>query len=84
MPNSQAKHYIDKLSRKETKDLEKAQKESDAAYTEYRQMKDVFTKAQDDGTSQKKLEELKNRMFTLEEEARAKEQVLRGLQDFCD
>lgn len=30
------------------------------------------------------MDELREKMFSLEEEARAKEQVLRGLQDFCD
>lgn len=84
MSDSLPKHCVNKQSSKETKDLEKAQKESDEAYTEYKKMKDAYTKAQNDGTSQEKVDELKDRMFTLEEEARGKEQVLRGLQDFCD
>ncbi|RDI88414.1 hypothetical protein Vi05172_g1127 [Venturia inaequalis] len=72
------------FSAKETTDLEKAQKESDAAYAEYKKVKDTYTEAQKDGTSKEKVDEMRERMYGLEEEARAKEQVLRGLQDFCD
>ncbi|KAE9993325.1 hypothetical protein EG327_005519 [Venturia inaequalis] len=64
-----------KLSSKETTDLEKAQKESDAAYAEYKKLKDTYTEAQKDGTSKEKVDEMRERMYGLEEEARAKEQL---------
>jgi hypothetical protein len=56
----------------------------DTAYTEYKKAKDAYTKAQDDGTSEAEVITLRDKMYDLEEEARAKEQTLRGLQDFCD
>lgn len=84
LPNPLPRRCSNKLSSKETTDLEKAQKESDAAYAEYKKVKDTYTEAQKDGTSKEKVDEMRERMYGLEEEARAKEQVLRGLQDFCD
>jgi hypothetical protein len=56
----------------------------DTAYTEYKKAKDAYKKAQDDGTSEAEVITLRDKMYDLEEEARAKEQTLRGLQDFCD
>jgi predicted nucleic acid-binding Zn-ribbon protein len=74
----------DGLCRKETEDLEKAQNESDATYAEYKKAKLAYTKAQDDSTSEEEVAKLRDKMYDLEEAARAKEQTLRGLQDFCD
>jgi predicted nucleic acid-binding Zn-ribbon protein len=74
----------DGLFRKETEDLEKAQSESDAAYAEYKKVKLAYAKAQDDSTSEEEVAKLRDKMYDLEEAARAKEQTLRGLQDFCD
>ena len=78
------KRKSDEPSRKEAQDLEKAQKESDVAYVEYKKMKDAYTKAQHDGTSEEEVIGFRGKMYDLEEEARTKEQTLRGLQDFCD
>jgi hypothetical protein len=64
--------------------LENAQTESDAAYAEYKKVKLAYTKAQDDSTSEEEVAKLRDKMYDLEEAARAKEQTLRGLQDFCD
>ncbi|TID25347.1 hypothetical protein E2P81_ATG04447 [Venturia nashicola] len=72
------------FSSKETKYLEKAQIESDTAYAEYSKAKDAYAKAQNDGMSEGEVDELRQKMYGFEEEARAKEEVLRGLQDFCD
>lgn len=54
------------------------------AYAEYKEIRDAYTKAQNDGTSKEEVDELREKMYGLEEDAREKEQVLRALQDFCD
>jgi flagellar motility protein MotE (MotC chaperone) len=72
--------------REEKQNLSTAQKESDAAFERYKDAKDAYAEAQasEPETSEEDVTKLKERMWELEDSARAKEQVLRGLQDFCD